>query len=190
MTTAEIQALVAEAVQWKSRDINAVSVACLINAINSLLARDNIRTFAEQEVRIVELEAKLNWAQQLIKAQEQTSNGMACAEERDRGNGGCGACSWCCTVANNRVADLTAELARVKADSLRVVPVGEPVAVSELHSRQAFTCDHDGVWMIFGCSSWDFSIRNLIDYSETELTENTVVQPVRLERWEATNDHH
>ena len=47
-----------------------------------------------------ELRKRLDWAKQIVKAQEATSNGTACAKERAAGNGGCGACAWCCSAAN------------------------------------------------------------------------------------------
>lgn len=56
--------------------------------------------FEEIKSENAELQKRLDWAQQIVKAQEATSNGAACAEERAAGNGGCGACAWCCSTAN------------------------------------------------------------------------------------------
>lgn len=61
-----------------------------------LLIAERDRLAAEN----AELRKQLDWAQQIVKAQEATSNGTACAEERAAGNGGCGACAWCCSAAN------------------------------------------------------------------------------------------
>ena len=58
MTTAEIQALVETMKRWPDWLRGEFSDKCM-SAITTLLARDNIKTFADQEVRIAELERRL-----------------------------------------------------------------------------------------------------------------------------------
>jgi hypothetical protein len=68
-----------------------------------------------------------------------------------------------------RIAELGEELARVKAESLRVVPVGEQC------QRRRCTTTYYVVDGGIYCSDWP--LPNGIDWDH-------VVQPVRLERWE------
>lgn len=119
------------------------------------------------KARIAELEAKLDWAQQIVKAQTETSSGVACAEERAAGNGGCGACSWCCSQWRERAEVATAELARVKADSLRVVPDVEAFDIDDL-------------------PGWEHIINDLYTYDgRTYINiDDERCYKARLERWE------
>ena len=87
-----------------------------------------------------------------------------------------------CDTYEARIAELDAELARVKAESLRVVPVGEP-------------CEY-GMWLEQQ-SSTAFLLDDEVDVHVTinryqsanggpsaPIEGDTIVQPVRLERWE------
>lgn len=130
--------------------------------------------------QIAELEAKLDWAQQIVKAQTETSSGVACAEERAAGNGGCGACSWCCSQWRERAEVATAELARVKAESLRVVPDGGACAAGDARGNHTFIMRGGDVFMSEP-HLWDW-VR--IDGTYAELNDDIFVQPIRLERWE------
>ena len=91
-----------------------------------------------------------------------------------------------CDTYEARIAELDAELARVKAESLRVVPVGEP-------------CEY-GMWLEQQ-SSTAFLLDDEVDVHVTinryqsanggpsaPIEGDTIVQPVRLERWEDGNE--
>lgn len=142
MTTAEIQALVT---QRRAVKIPPTADGCynyddpLCAAIETLLARDNIKAFAEQEVRIAELEAQ-------------------CAAFHAEASG-------------HYQANLAtiAELARVKAESLRVVECGE---VCELQDCMVEYC------FIEGKDRLNFASEFAKQHYPTMR-----VQPVRLERW-------
>lgn len=86
------------------------------NADIDALTAERDRLSAENS----ELRKKLDWTEQIVKAQEQTSNGMACAEERAAGNGGCGACSWCCSAANATLDRLRKDLNDIGEDYHRL----------------------------------------------------------------------
>lgn len=75
---------------------------------------------------------------------------------------------------------LRAELARVKAESLRVVPVGEACGAHDAEGRENFVMLSDEVLMPEPYL-WDW-IR--LDGTHPDITDDTIVQPVRLERWE------
>ena len=74
---------------------------------------------------------------------------------------------------SDRLDAATAELARVKAESLRVVKVGDPCALGVCRESHFLT----GVSDILSCAD-EFVI---------EMYGDQIVQPVRLERWEATD---
>lgn len=79
---------------------------------------------------------------------------------------------------------LRAELARVKAESLRVVKDGD--------MREAYRCDkvlHDGRYCVVGRRILDDYFPIQISDAITgkyvdKVTHQTLLQPVRLERWE------
>jgi hypothetical protein len=87
---------------------------------------------------------------------------------------------------NRELAEAQAELARVKAESLRVVPVGEPCRADEA-DRITGRILYSGRYCSL-CSRWDdyfpLSVYDKItgDFMD-KITNGTMVQPVRLERW-------
>lgn len=91
---------------------------------------------------------------------------------------------------------LAAELARVKAESLRVVPVGEPVLYDEIQDGILFraegevACKNGQRSQYSGeADSWHFSR----EYKSgvvpiTMFSRTAIIQPVRLEAWEASDE--
>lgn len=77
---------------------------------------------------------------------------------------------------------LANELARVKAESLRVVKVGEPCLSWEAHSKDNFVLLEDMVcvadYTTYGWVQIDGFVANI--------GSEDLVQPVRLERWETS----
>lgn len=92
-------------------------------------------------------------------------------------------------VAMHRV--MTAELARTRAESLRVVEVGEAVDVGHAPLGIGFTVDgHSGVFRRVGSGCGGTPIESYVilkraeSDDEVRVPHHTIVQPVRLERWE------
>lgn len=80
-----------------------------------------------------------------------------------------------------------AELARVKAESLRVVVDGEAVGLDAIfNSKLDFRMNYmaDGVLMY----NDGISMKSLVCHEFEEIGDDMEFQPVRLERWEAQND--
>ena len=78
---------------------------------------------------------------------------------------------------------LATELARVKAESLRVVPVGEPCEISKIAICGCFIFNGT-VFRMYSFSREEFGAWQLSDHTEHLFAPNTIVQPVRIERWE------
>lgn len=194
MTTTEIQALVDDC---RSHDrIQHWRELRLLDAITTLLARDNIKTFAEQEARIAELEARIKSQRSRISqlthgmADERKANSKLLARLEQMGEWNSEA-----LAENNRLdteADmLLAELARVKAESLRVVADGDQCAVEiiptglrvALHGRQ-------GIFRRVGSGAAANPLRSFLLFedchsgNEIEVEYGSLGTPVRLERWE------
>lgn len=70
-----------------------------------------------------------------------------------------------------------------KSGALVPVPDGEPCSAYHVRIGQIFTCEHDGVWQVFGThydKDWHMLICNLITGEESQILHSTIVQPVRL----------
>ena len=77
-----------------------------------------------------------------------------------------------------------AKLARVKAESLRVVKVGDECEISHIPICGLFS--YLGVvYRLYSFSPDEFGAWQVSDHSEHIFAPHTFVQPVRLERWEA-----
>lgn len=77
-----------------------------------------------------------------------------------------------------------AELARVRAESLRVVPVGEACRICD--ADEGVILVGGNVYQITDHSEW-IGMAEGVRYLHQEIPEyddDTIVQPVRLERWE------
>jgi len=85
-----------------------------------------------------------------------------------------------CDAYEARIAELEATLARVKAESLRVVPDGGACAAGDARGNHTFIMRGGDVFMSEP-HLWDW-VR--IDGTYAELNDDIFVQPVRLERWE------
>ncbi len=100
----------------------------------------------------------------------------------------CGPLKPDCAAYEARIAELTAELARVKSESLRVVPVGEACMPTDCKenffivngeivcARDCYEDSNTGIWMGWGLESGYIEVPDE-DY-------DAGIQPVRLERWE------
>ena len=87
------------------------------------------------------------------------------------------------TAIRKLAYELTDNLARVKAESLRVMPVGDSKSLEELWGEE-WIIRHDGK-IYFR----EYDSSNFIHFgNDPDLAgdETTMVQPVRLERWEGT----
>lgn len=120
-------------------------------------------------------------------------NCQATIEERDNG-----VCIWCSArkLENediswllNEISALRAELARVKAESLRVVVDGEACKVLDLVTIAYFT-DKGNICRKTG-ETWGDAGPEYCSFEELktegthgQMTAGFIVQPVRLERWE------
>jgi len=121
---------------------------------------------------------------------------------RDNSDGWCGSCAseddakniarrhkQECDHYEQRIAELTAELARVKAESLRVVPVGDECAVLDLVATAYFT-DEDKTYRKTGVTWGDAgpeycSFEELVtDGTHGQMSPGFIVQPIRLELWD------
>jgi hypothetical protein len=165
MTTTEIQALVT---QRRAVKIPPTADGCynyddpLCAAIETLLARDNIRTFAEQEVRIAELDAELR----ICRESERILEGEKNEAFRQL------------TTEQYTIQSLTAELARVKAESLRVVEVdAQEISPLEAIFRHGDCVVQDASGKFYQLSRGATQFPDGLDY-------HTGVFIVRLERWE------
>jgi len=85
-----------------------------------------------------------------------------------------------CDAYEARIAELTAKLASVKAESLRVVPDGDVCAAGDARGNHTFIMRGGDVFMSEP-HLWDWT---RIDGTYAELNDDIFVQPVRLERWE------
>lgn len=92
---------------------------------------------------------------------------------------------------NADCAAYRAELARVKAESLRVVPDGDACKFDDVDTKFILHRGHIYGWHeivyheksttpIYGGDTINLRLSN----------RDTIVQPVRIERWEATDDNH
>lgn len=83
---------------------------------------------------------------------------------------------------NRLCGELTADLARVKAESLRVVPDGEAVGMDELSCNEwLLLFDGNVYYREYECGTFTtFDDRALFIATD----DAVVVTPVRLERWE------
>ena len=87
------------------------------------------------------------------------------------------------------VENVDAELARVKAESLRVVPVGDPCPVIKIWIGGFFRVGGIVYRMFAGdMTENEIRARELINQYEQGFDGDTIVQPVRIERWEASDE--
>ena len=84
-----------------------------------------------------------------------------------------------CHAYEARIAELTAELARVKAESLRVVADGDACRIGELKEGQYFGHDGDTGYIYVDMESGCYT-----SIHQGQVDNDLIVQPVRLERWE------
>ena len=92
-----------------------------------------------------------------------------------------------CDAYEARIAEMEAELARVKAESLRVVPVGEACELVEISRHQKFSMGDHLICEIVNPGQYDrtVDVRDLVAGEVfTSYRYAVNVQPVRLERWE------
>ena len=100
-----------------------------------------------------------------------------------------------CDAYEKRIAELEALVRRVKAESLRVVPVGSECKLSELEELDikdhTNTCTIEGAdWRVYAAERRvdDRGHRYLMPVSDEwppiAFGPDTKVKPVRLERWE------
>jgi uncharacterized coiled-coil protein SlyX len=75
------------------------------------------------------------------------------------------------------------ELARVKAESLRVVKVGEEAIAGEIKGLNGCILDGRPYWA-YHDQCGQLCLQCLIDGHPAISADDTIVQPVRLERWE------
>lgn len=85
-----------------------------------------------------------------------------------------------CDAYEARIAELTDELARVKAESLRVVEDGQAKMYGECIIPQHVLYDKKVCMTVVK----GYDIVSVHDDSRYEIPMDTIVQPVRLERWE------
>ena len=89
-----------------------------------------------------------------------------------------------CDTYEARIAELDADLARVKAESLRVVVDGEACRICD--ADEGVILVGGNVYQITDHSEW-IGMAEGVKYLHQEMPEydeDTIVQPVRLERWE------
>ena len=83
-------------------------------------------------------------------------------------------------VRDCKIAALEAELASVKAESLRIVKDGEALKSEDAHADHNFIL-HDGIVCLADYTTYGWV---QVDGFVAEVYNDTIVQPVRLERWE------
>lgn len=85
------------------------------------------------------------------------------------------------------IDEVTDELAHVKAESLRVVRVGDPCEISKISICACFL--HLGVlYRLYSFSHEELGAWQISDHTEHLFSPGTIVQRVRLERWENSNE--
>lgn len=100
-----------------------------------------------------------------------------------------------CDDYEARIAELTAEVARVKAESLRVVKTGQPIKLADIESVPI--SEHTNTFTTAGADWRIYAAERRVDgnghrymmpvsdeWPPIAFSPDTIVQPVRLERWE------
>lgn len=90
-----------------------------------------------------------------------------------------------CDAYEARIAELEAALARVKAESLRVVPVGEPVLFDHIQRDQLFVLMDGNVFVPdkLRCQMVRITDNQRVDVQQ-QFMDDVKFNLVRLERWE------
>ena len=175
MTNDEIRALVGELEYWCEADGMRSAIHYLANskrAIETLLARqDDLAKHAHPYVLATDyaaLEAERDDCQQEI------TNCRRIMEKQ----------GIVIAALEADLKDARAELARVKAESLRVVPIGGRQIASS-NRIEYFTLDGDVYhWESCQHERDEVFARGLTTGRDLDLRCSKLVQPVRLERWE------
>ena len=110
-----------------------------------------------------------------------------CGDRLDVQDGHCENCLARALQWGELVRAHNAELARVKAESLRVVPDGEAVELVTLYGHQKFLFDDYGVCEMKNPGRYDSTVDvRVLATGEVMNCEMyaVFVKPVRLERWE------
>lgn len=151
---------------------NARPVQCCEKNADEIAAMHN-DTCDAYEARIAELEAKIASIDpvEFAAAVNDLNRAEARAEYAER--------------LESELRECEADLARVKAESLRVVPVGEPCEIRKIAICQCFT-HLANVYRLYSFSPEEFGAWQISDHSEHLFSPWTFIQPVRLARWEGS----